>query len=255
MHAAFQGSSAPSYSAGAKLRRQLVLYKLMLGNTMAGLTNFFLAMIALGIVTFSACTVAGKRRRSSHDLKSRDLATLNKQALAAAKCAVAQFKSKAPVDATCPDCRQVISVTYIEPSSDRFVTKCKCQRSNRILQGVMGPPDRVVRSREHYKKEALKHSFLDAMFFVEYFNDKDGNYFQCPLAATDIFSEPDAHRVEQALEQSRRLNRGQNAYVGAAFFENSKAFDRAVKKLKEAHPGFCEDVYQTVIHDNIRGMR
>jgi hypothetical protein len=185
----------------------------------------------------------------------QDLAALNNQALAAARRAVEQVESKVPVDATCPDCHQLISVSYIEPPSDSFITKCKCQRSNKIMRGILGPPDWVLRSREYSKGKALKHSLLDAMFFVEHFNDAHGTYFQCPLAVADIFPGADAADAQRALLRSQKLNRGQNAFVGEAFFESPEAFAKAVKNLKIAHPGFCEDVYEIVIQDNIRGMR
>lgn len=220
------------------------------------LVNFLMTMLALGVTTFVVLMTIGKWKHSSRNVKVRDLETLNQLALAAAKNAVEQFKSKVPVDSTCPECQQVIDVIYVEAPADSFKTKCKCQTCNRILRGVLGPPDWVLKSREHNKNKALKHNFLDAMFFVEHFNTTGhGNYFERPLTATDIFPDANTKETELALERARNLQHGQNAYVGAAFFESPQAFDKAVKNLKGSHPGFCDDVYETVIHDNIRGMR
>jgi hypothetical protein len=188
-----------------------------------------------------------------------DPEALNKAARAAVDRAVEQFKSKSPITEVCPDCAQPISVTYVEPPSDNFVTKCECTRSNRILRGVLGPPDWVLASRDKYLKKANTVGLLDATFYAIYFNDRDsGQYFGCPIDPRSLSPEASDESVADAVRRANQLCHGQNAYVGAAFFKYTDeplTYEEAVQKLKSENPGFCEDVYATVIHDNIQGMR
>jgi hypothetical protein len=189
----------------------------------------------------------------------RDPEELNKQARAAVDRAVAQFKSKVPVTVTCPDCERLISVTYVEPPADSFVTKCECHRSNRILRGVLGPPNWVLSERDQYLKKAAGVGVLDATFYAMYFNDcKSGGYFECPIDPRALLPDESEGVMADAIHRSKRLYHGQNAYVGAAFFKypgEPLTYDEAVEKLRRDNPGFCEDVYNIVIHDNIQGMR
>ncbi|QTN21499.1 hypothetical protein HZ992_15035 [Rhizobacter sp. AJA081-3] len=184
---------------------------------------------------------------------------LNKAARAAVERAVVQFKSKTPITETCPDCARPISVTYVEPPADSFVTKCECSRSNRILRGVLGPPDWVLARRDYYVRKAGGVSVLDATFYAMYFNDRhSGQYFGCPIDPRALSPEAGDEAIADAVRRANRLCHGQNAYVGAAFFKDPSerlTYEEAVQKLKRDNPGFCEDAYTTVIHDNIQGMR
>jgi len=189
----------------------------------------------------------------------RDLRKLNEQAYAAAKLAVTQFKAKAPINATCPDCENVIRVTYVEPPGDSFVTKCECHRSNRILRGVLGPPDWVLTERDHYLKKAVGVGVLDATFYALYFTDrKSGEYFGCQIDPRALSPDASENVMADAIYRSNQLIHGPNAYVGAAFFKypgEPLTYEEAVEKLKRDNPGFCRDVYAIVINDNIQGMR
>lgn len=189
----------------------------------------------------------------------RDPEELNRLARAAADRAVEQFKSKVPITATCPDCEHLISVTYVEPPGDSFVTKCGCHRSNRILRGVLGPPDWVLSQRDYYLKKAAGTGVLDATFYAMYFNDcKSGGYFDCRIDPGALLPDASEDALLDAIHRSKRLYHGQNAYVGAAFFKypgEPLTYEQAVEKLRHDNPGFCEDAYDIVIHDSIRGMR
>ena len=149
----------------------------------------------------------------------RDPEELNRQVRASADLAVAQFNTKLPITATCPDCEHPISVTYMEPPADSFVTKCDCQRSNRILRGVLGPPDWVLAERDAYLKKAAGTGVLDATFYAMYFTEcKSGAYFGCPIDPRVLSPDESEDMVPDASLRSKRLYHGQNAYVGAAFF-------------------------------------
>jgi hypothetical protein len=189
----------------------------------------------------------------------RDLEELNRLARAAADRAVEQFKSKVPITATCPDCEHLISVAYVEPPGDSFVTKCECRRSNRILRGVLGPPEWVLSQRDRYLQKASGAGVLDATFYAMYFNDCEfGGYFDCRIDPRALLPDASEEVVADAMHRSKRLYHGQNAYVGAAFFKHTDeplTYEDAVEKLRRDNPGFCEDAYDIVIHDNIRGMR
>ncbi|BBO21092.1 MAG: hypothetical protein HKUEN07_01300 [Rhodocyclaceae bacterium] len=226
---------------------------------MVGVVDFLLAMAALGVATFITCMIVGTRRRPNHSVRVQNLETLNEQAHAAAKCAVGQFRSKVLVNVTCPDCRHVISVTYVEPPADSFVTKCECTRSNRIFRGVLGPPDWILEQRHYYVEKAADRGVLDSTFYATYFNEcKQGDYFECPIDPRELSPDASEEVLAKAILSSRKLHHGRNAYVGAAFFkypDEHLTFEEAVNKLKRDNPGFCEDAYELVIHDNIRGMR
>jgi hypothetical protein len=188
-----------------------------------------------------------------------DGSTTWEQAGAAAKCAVEQFKSKLPVDAICPACKRVIDVTYVEPPSDSFVTKCECQRSNRIFRGVMGPPGWILAERDRYLTKAAGLGVLDATFYATYFNEsKSGEYFECPIDPRSLSPEASDDVMADAIRRSRRLHHGMNAFVGSAYFKypgEQLTYEDAVQKLKRDNPGFCEDAYDSVIRDSIQGMR
>lgn len=190
---------------------------------------------------------------------SYDPDELNRLARIAAELAVSEFKSKAPISAICPDCKKLINVTYDAPPADCFRTACECHRSNRILRGVMGPPEWVLSQRDYYLKKAAGAGLLDATFYAMYFTDcKQGGYFDCPIDPRALSPEASEDLIAEAIHRSKRLYHGQNAYVGAAFFKYSDeplSYEQAVEKLKRDNPGFNEDVYSIVVGDNIRGMR
>lgn len=189
----------------------------------------------------------------------RDAEERNRHAREAVDRAVVQFKLKLPITATCPDCEHPISVTYVEPPADSFVTKCECHRSNRILRSVMGPPDWILAERYMYLKKAAGTGVLDATFYKMYFTDcKFGAYFGCPLDPRALSPDVSEDVITDAIQRSKRLYNGQNAYVGAAFFkypDEPLTYEEALKKLRRENPGFCEDAHDIVIHDNIRGVR
>jgi hypothetical protein len=120
-------------------------------------------------------------------------------------------------------------------------------------------PAWVIERRNYYLEKASTAGLLDAVFYATYFNESDsGNYFACPIDPRVVA--PDASDVELslAIDRSRRLHHGLNAYVGEAFFKYPgcrMTYEQAIDKLKQDNPGFCEDVYSKVIHDNLRGMR
>ena len=188
----------------------------------------------------------------------RDPDKINQQARAAAEQAVTQFKSEDLISAKCPDCGKVISVTYVELPSDCFRTECKCQRSNCILRGVMGPPARVLTLRDYYLKKTLGAGILDITFYATYFtNQKEGGYFGCPIDPRTLLPGVSEETIVDAIQRSKRLYSG-NAYVGAAFLryaDEPMTSAEAVEKLKRENPGFCEDVYTIAIQDSIQGMR
>lgn len=188
-----------------------------------------------------------------------DPGTLYEQAGAAAERAVAQFKSKEPIAATCPVCEQPISVVYREPPSDSFVTKCECHRSNRILRGVLGPPDWVLTKRDYYLKKATGLGVLDATFYAMYFTDcHSGLYFDCPIDPRALSPGASEEVIADAVRRSKLLYHGQRARVGASFFKypgEPLTYEEAVQQLRRENPGFCEDVYNIVISDDIRAMR
>ena len=188
----------------------------------------------------------------------RDPEELNTQARVAADSAVTQFKSKVQITATCPACENLISVVYDSPG-DAFVTKCKCSRSNLFLRGVRGPPDWLLSERDYYLKKAAGAGVLDATFYAMYFTDcKFGSYFDCSIDPRLLSPNASEDVIADAVNRSKRLCHGQNAYVGAAFFkyaDSTLTYEEAVRKLRSDNPGFCEDVYTVVINDNIKGMR
>ncbi|MFG6417303.1 hypothetical protein ACG02S_25750 [Roseateles sp. DC23W] len=100
---------------------------------------------------------------------------------------------------------------------------------------------------------------LDAVFYAMYFTEREwGEYFGCPLDPVDLLPDASADVVADAVQRSRRLYSGPNAYVGAAFFkyaDEALTYEEAVAKLRRDNPGFSDDVYAVVIDDNIRGMR
>ena len=189
---------------------------------------------------------------------TRDPEQLNKQARAAVDQAVTQFRSEDRITATCPDCGKAISVTYIELPSDCFRTECECGRSNRILRGIMGPPDWILAERDCYLKKTLGAGILDTTFYATYFTDcKQGSYFGCPIDPRTLLPGVSEHLIADAVQRSKRLYGG-NAYVGAAFLKYANeplTSAEAVEKLKRENPGFCEDVYAIAILDAIQGMR
>lgn len=117
----------------------------------------------------------------------------------------------------------------------------------------------TVRERNNYLERASGAGVLDATFYATYYNEcKFGDLFGCPIDPRSVSPEASEYELGSAIYRSNRLYHGQNAYVGAAFFKDpgeTLTFEEAVEKLKLDNPGFCEDVYQLVIHDNIRGMR
>jgi hypothetical protein len=181
------------------------------------------------------------------------------QGSAAAKQAIAQFKSEQPSTTICPSCRGLISVTYDPAPADSFVTKCECSASNRIFRGILGPPDWILAVKQQYVQKAAHLGVLDATFFATYFNEsKQGNYFECPIDPRALSPDASEAAIADAIACSRRLHHGPNAYVGSAFHnypDENLTFEEAVKKLKRDNPGFCEAAYEAVINDNIRGMR
>jgi hypothetical protein len=184
---------------------------------------------------------------------------LNRRARLSADLAVEQFKRKVPISATCPECMQGLQVEYVGPPSDNFLTRCQCARSNRILRGVLGPPERVLRRRSEVIGKTADATLLDAVFHAMYFNEKElGEYFGCPLDPAELQPHASADVIADAVQRSRRLYGGGNAYVGAAFFEyadEALTYEQAVAKLRHDNPGFSDDAYSVVIDDSIRAMR
>ena len=141
---------------------------------------------------------------------------------------------------------------------EQSLLECKSENGGAHYRSTPLPAS-TVRERNYYLEKALGAGVLDATFYATYYNGcKFGDLFGCPIDPRSVSPEASEHDLHSAIYRATRLHHGQNAYVGAAFFKypgEMMTFEEAVEKLKRDNPGFCEDVYQLVIHASLRGMR
>lgn len=118
-----------------------------------------------------------------------------------------------------------------------------------------------IEEREKYVSKAKSaNSFLDAVFYIHYYNKDRKRWGPKPkpddIKPQEVFADYDELEYSKALSACIGLT-SKTAYVGAAFFkyENSGTYEDAVQRMKNEYPGFSEDIYGAVCNSSITAMR
>ena len=114
-----------------------------------------------------------------------------------------------------------------------------------------------MEKRSEYLEKARKADFLDAVFYITYYN----RYIKpikkpIDIEPQEIFDDVNEDEYQVAFQRSEKLLDA-SAYVGMAFhkYSGSEPYEDAFKRMKTENPGFDERCYDIAASQSILSMR
>nr|CAS02662.1 putative integron gene cassette protein [uncultured bacterium] len=118
-----------------------------------------------------------------------------------------------------------------------------------------------MKERDKYLPKArLAESFLDAVFFIYYFNNNKNRFCNGSnienIEPGEVFSEFEDNAYSNALLRCADLL-SKTSYVGGAFYNyvGSVPYNEALRRMHSEHPGFSDVVYGIVCSSSTMSMR
>lgn len=116
-----------------------------------------------------------------------------------------------------------------------------------------------VKARQKYLEKAKASDFLNAVFFIVYYNTCV-NLGRPPkttnIEPQEVFKKYDTNEYATALKKAKTLL-NQTDYIGKAAhkYPGSEPYEEAFTKMKNENPGFSKECYDLVVHEGLVKLR